>query len=521
VVKANVFGDWAPSSEIAKFYNELDGHTTHERSFTFTAPSSAGNYSLRLIWAYDAFGYSNYDMSNMPTNQQCETWGDSHTPYLDCRFEVEGPDPVCTNYRYHLTEGGNQSSLMKVLSADMSPSQPAPGENVTATIRWQTFGGGGNIVHANAFGNWSPVSEIAKFYNGLDGHTIRERTISFTAPSSPGNYCLRLIWAYDAFGYSSYSMGNMPTEQQCDTWGDSHTPYFDFCFDVDEPIPVCTNYPYSLTVGGNQTSLMKVLSAEINPPEPSPGQSVTMTIKWETFGGGGNIVHANAFGDWAPFSEIDRFYSGLDGHTVRKRTITFSAPSSQGYHSVRLIWAYDAFGYSSYSMDNMPTRQQCETWGDSHTPYFDFGFQVGPDIPACRNYEYPLTIGGNQATLMKVHSVQMSPSEPSPGQSLSVTVRWETFGGGGNIVKANVFGDWAPSSEITRFYSGLDGHTIRERTFTVTAPSSSGAYSLRLIWAYDAFGYSNYDMRNMPTDQQCETWGNSHTPFLDVDLRVR
>lgn len=145
----------------------------------------------------------------------------------------------------------------------------------------------------------------------------------------------------------------------------------------------------------------------------------------------------------------------------------------------------------------------------------------GSTTTTCKNIAYKMTVGGHEAALMDVSSITMNPSSPHPGEKVSVTVQWNTHGGT-NIVKAIAFGNWNTNtgSQVAQFYDDIDGSGSKSATFSFYLPTSAGSYSLRLIWAYDAFGYSNYDMSNMPTSQQCSTWGNSYTPYLDYSFTL-
>jgi hypothetical protein len=232
VVNANVYGNWNTSSEIGRIYSSIDGSQTVTKTVSFTAPSTAGNYSLRFIWAYDIGAYASYDLSNLPSSSQCSAWGNSLSVTYNHSFEVVSGSSSCTNTAYTVSLGGSEYSGLKVQSVSLNPSSPEPGQTVQAQITWK-FSGGTNVVNANVFGNWNTSSEIGRIYSSIDGSQTVTKTVSFTAPSTAGNYSLRFIWAYDIGAYASYDLSNLPSSSQCSAWGNSLSVTYNHSLQVE------------------------------------------------------------------------------------------------------------------------------------------------------------------------------------------------------------------------------------------------------------------------------------------------
>ena len=392
--------------------------------------------------------------------------------------------------------------------------------------------------------------KILSFRSGVERYDHPDNTIVYTltyydgitttyefdnsAPRVDGIYHLKLIMNDNGYRF----IGTDPSDVEAFNIFVEDTNYFDFrqidkisyslsthtdndswidnlSITVNESTPSCVNTVYPVTLGGGEPGGVAVQSVTLTPSNPGPNETVQAEITW-AFSGNTNIVKGNVYGDWDTASELGQIYNGIDGSQTVTQTVSFTAPGTAGSHSLRFIWAYDIGDFADYDSGNLPTESQCSTWGNSKSIVYDHAFNVET---ACVNTVYPVTLDGGEPGGVAVQSVTLTPSNPGPNETVQAEITW-VFSGDGNIVKANVYGDWDTASELGQTFNSIDNNQTVTQTVSFTAPGTAGSYNLRFIWAYDIGDFADYDSGNLPTESQCSTWGNSKSVVYDHAFNV-
>ncbi|MBF0288106.1 MAG: LamG domain-containing protein [SAR324 cluster bacterium] len=215
VYLGRIFGDWEcefPGGWICdKSLTDIDvrfpviGETRTER-FNFTAPEEPGIYLLRMIL-------------NSSTTYP-ENWGDLQHYRYDFIFEVRGHDDLSPDDAiWYIGRGDGArvwneedvgSHVLALKSENIIDKTYGLGEKVTADFTWGfPYGENRNAIFScNAFGSWDHENQIEAFYLGkpMPKDELESDVFSFTAPSSPGVYSLRLIFN-SAFDYATSFTG--------------------------------------------------------------------------------------------------------------------------------------------------------------------------------------------------------------------------------------------------------------------------------------------------------------------------
>ena len=78
--------------------------------------------------------------------------------------------------------------------------------------------------YINAFGNWNPDQELAQLFSGMIGDPRRVETqFTFTAPSQPGHYCIRIMargWFYPIWSFYGGAADDPQASPSC--WQERH-----------------------------------------------------------------------------------------------------------------------------------------------------------------------------------------------------------------------------------------------------------------------------------------------------------
>ncbi len=94
-----------------------------------------------------------------------------------------------------------------------------------------------------------------------------------------------------------------------------------------------------------------------------------------------------------------------------------------------------------------------------------------PPQSDCTNTNYNLNIGQSYPNYsMEVEYVNLSPSNPSPGETVTVDVKWKSNSCNTCIVRADAFGSWNTSNELAKFYDGYN--SAYQTSFTFITPRS-------------------------------------------------
>jgi hypothetical protein len=649
IVKANVFGSWSTSDQLMFFHNGFN--ETKSTTFTFTAPSTAGRHYLRLIWAFDIGDFSNYTGSNLPSGSQCSNWGNSicfiteksfeindtilqiennialsslgataedngsfndyefdqdavltidndntsywaglqsSSPqqmwinfdktyvidkiYIDERedgymntgkveyfdgtvwkllvsidktapdliqsftpvtaskiritvnsvtanpawynkvacfnsVEVNGSVPICSNTNIVLTEVQSYpNEAMQVTSVTLTPSSPKPGEIVTVNVSWKANSCGSCIVKANVFGSWGTSSQLTSFHDGFN--ETKSTTFTFTAPSSAGTHSLRLIWAFDIGDFSNYTGSNLPSSSQCSSWGNSVCFVTEKSFEINETIlPIENNIALS-SLGATAEDNGSFNDYEFD-------QDALLTIDNDNTSYWAGLQSSSPQQMWINFDKtyiVDKIYidEREDGYMNTGKVEYFDGTVWKLLVSIDktapdLIQSFTPVTASKIRITvNSVTANPA--WYNKVACFNSV--EVNGSVPICSNTNIVLTEAQSYPNeAMQVTSVTLTPSSPKPGEIVTVNVSWKANSCGSCIVKANVFGSWSTSSQLTSFHDGWN--ETKSASFTFTAPNTNGNHNLRFIWAFDIGSFSNYTGSNMPSSSQCSSWGNS------------
>ncbi|MGB9826240.1 MAG: CARDB domain-containing protein, partial [Desulfofundulus sp.] len=177
IVKANAFGDWAKTTQLAVIHDGCEGqfHTEITKSFTFTLPSSisAGTHYVRVGFNYDYSFKTSYDDL-------------STTTHIDIPISVPGSPDLTVAY-----------------PLSFSPSTVQPGGSITVTWTEKNIGYGG--AGSYRVGVYLGVSEYGVEYllgsfqrSGLPAGASSTYTATLTVPSSvPAGQYYVVVWIDD------------------------------------------------------------------------------------------------------------------------------------------------------------------------------------------------------------------------------------------------------------------------------------------------------------------------------------
>jgi len=256
VVEANAFGDWAKTTQLAVVHDGCEGtfHTEITKTFTFTLPAtiSPGTHYVRVGFNYDYSFKSSYDdlasteHIDIPisvaapsyvltvnvkhadgsavsgayvcaggTCAYADSYGTASLTLQQGTYTVKATkdyDISGTKISYYgdqsVTVTGNTSIDLNVMpqggcfylrSFQLSKSSLNPGETVSGSAEW-VFAKccPSCIVYAVVYDQAG--KEVARLWQGGDSgytHQVITKTFTYTAPSTPGTYCLTLNVAYD------------------------------------------------------------------------------------------------------------------------------------------------------------------------------------------------------------------------------------------------------------------------------------------------------------------------------------
>lgn len=212
-LNAAVFGNWSQEALGKIVVNERrsDMPVTMIKSVRFKAPPKAGKYKIRWLAA---------DNKGMPAtfNGGFDQAGLQKTgPDIWTEFEMDvSPRPeeltmapeevdiaglVSVDYMPDQTRvdpiQGKFQNYLEFTSFEIAPDPPAADKQMTLTVRIKNLSGKSpDKLYLEALGDWAPRTVIGRLIDGVAKADLGkdvEQKISFTAPSSPGDYRVRLI----------------------------------------------------------------------------------------------------------------------------------------------------------------------------------------------------------------------------------------------------------------------------------------------------------------------------------------
>ena len=387
IVYKTVLAEWSPTAPIAILENgELQGSPRAiEKQFTFTAPTTPGVYRLRLAITWAFKGIQNF-YGDGP-------WGNSSNPgvgyYAEVTFRVSAPPQtdyflsysVLSN-AYFSPSGGTRSGSDLRMDYWSLPEVVAPGQTVISTLGYSVLGGGpGAIVYKTVLAEWAPTAPIAVLENGVSQGSPRavEKQFTFTAPTTPGVYRLRLAMTWAFAGIQNF-YGDGP-------WGGSSNPGVGYYAEVTFRVaaPPQTDYFLSYSVlsnayfspsGGTRSGSDLRMDYWSLPEVVAPGQSVISTLGYSVLGGGPfAVVYKTVLAEWAPTAPIAVLENGVLQGSPRavEKQFTFTAPTTPGVYRLRLalMWAFRGIQnfYGDGSWENSGVGCYAEVSFRVATPY--------------------------------------------------------------------------------------------------------------------------------------------------------
>ncbi|MEE8400975.1 MAG: PQQ-binding-like beta-propeller repeat protein, partial [Candidatus Hydrothermarchaeaceae archaeon] len=133
----------------------------------------------------------------------------------------------CPKNIYYLTTGyvfADGNLIFNFLDMDLTEPQvqgdfvSRPGELVTVEVKW-TWGPNcpDCTVYVNSFGTWDPGNDISKLYSMSKGKetSVARVPITFLAPTTPGVYKFRVLFAYDKEYAKDFDASNLCSSEEC------------------------------------------------------------------------------------------------------------------------------------------------------------------------------------------------------------------------------------------------------------------------------------------------------------------
>jgi hypothetical protein len=364
----NVFGDWQPATPLATLVsNQLVGGTqTLSNSFTFQAPTTPGNYRIRVPITLAFAPVTNFyggpaNGPYSPGTGPC---------YGEMGFTVKMPPEtdyftntasghVGGGYATFISPFGEEGENDSNIRFDYISVPPvvSPGQQVTATVQWGYLNPANPnaIIYLNVFGDWQPGTELAWLADGILVGGTQKLTNSFTfvAPSTPGTYRIRVPFVED-FGPVTNFYGGPA--------GGLYNPGTGTFSEVEFTVKVPPETDYftntaSGQVGGGYANFISPFGEQGQndsnirfdyigvPPVVSPGQQVTATVQWGYLNPANPnaVIYLNVFGDWQPGIELAWLADGITvgGTKTLTNSFTFQAPSTPGTYRIRVPFVED------------------------------------------------------------------------------------------------------------------------------------------------------------------------------------
>jgi len=506
VVFMNAFGDWRPGQELGRLLNgTLAGSGgTAAGSFTFTAPTTPGEYRIRLPFV-EAFAPVKNFYGTAPGGVNDPGVG----PYTEVSFRVAyAPQTDYMLVQPYPNTGfispfGRDTELASNILFDhvSVPPRVLPGQMVTGEVAYG-FVNPNNpnaVIYLNAFGDWQPGSELARFENGtlVGGGRSESREFSFQAPTQPGAYRIRIPFV-EAFAPVSNFYGTPP--------GGVGNPgvgaFTEVGFEVSVP-PVTdhfltTGQGFSSPFGRDRESSSNIGYDFLGiPPVVLPGESVTAELRYG-FTNPNNpnaVIYLNAFGDWQPSVELGRFEDGtlVGGTRTEDRTFSFTAPTQPGRYSIRvaLVEAFapvtNFYGTPPGGVNNPGVGPYTEIQFVVEAPplvsgtYYAYGLPQAPVVVSFSSNVIE-SLGVDDFELTNLTTSQVVPSSfialDTSGQTNAATLRFVGFPDGvlpdGNyqlrVRAAGVFsgsGIFMAHDAVTPFFV-LAGDANRDRSVNIS-----------------------------------------------------
>ena len=237
------------------------------------------------------------------------------------------------------------------------------------------------------------------------------------------------------------------------------------------------------------------------PSNPSPSDEATdqptsLTLSWKGGDPDGDEVTYDLYFGTSPspplkasnLTSTSYSISGLSNNTTYYWKII--AEDENGATAEGPVWHFETSGYVDYCDPNKQT-----------SPDGEILWLSGKRYMSVDSYDLPFSI--------------------SPGQKVTTRITYSRYEyDPGDIVYVNVFGNWIPNRELARLESGVLGSDIRDRSpvtksFTFTAPSEPGSYSIRWM-ATDSY----YPIHSYYGGKDDDPTASPHQ-WVQIDFRVQ
>ncbi|MEM2793304.1 MAG: thermonuclease family protein [Candidatus Methanomethylicia archaeon] len=172
------FGDGDPCSKCSVYIDGVNRGFTDDNGYLKIEFLPIGIRNVEAVWYNNSFKY-----------------------YGNTSIHINGGKTV----RVELTMHPLDSCIM-ITNWITNPEEANPGDSVTITVYWIFLKCCNCIVKANAFGSWNTDEQLAIIYDGGsmgNWHQILNKSFTIKAPGKPGNYHVRVGFAYD-YRFHSY-----------------------------------------------------------------------------------------------------------------------------------------------------------------------------------------------------------------------------------------------------------------------------------------------------------------------------
>jgi hypothetical protein len=254
----------------------------------------------------------------------------------------------------------------------------------------------------------------------------------------------------------------------------------------------------------------------------------------------------------SPLQTTQYVLSVNDGNEIRKDTVQVTVCATPqnlvitdtGVHHIQLTWNivpgafqyvvnYRKTGTTSWQSKTSNVNSVIITGLDAATSYEIrarancggsetclWSNTVNCSTQTCANTIIDLLVGQAYPNYdLQINSVQWSPQVPMPGEPVTMTISWTVNGTTASVINANAFGSWNTSTALGSVYTGVPVSGVTKVSFQ--APPFESVFPVRILFALDDGGFSNYTSSNLPTAYHCTLNGHSKTYRTEVMLDVR
>ncbi|MBI3879072.1 MAG: immunoglobulin domain-containing protein [Verrucomicrobia bacterium] len=371
IVYKTVLAEWQTNSPIALLENgESQGSPrTVRKIFSFTAPVTPGVYRVRLAMTFASQGIQRFfgdgplgDASNPGVGHYAElTIRVENSPVQDFFLDAEA---AATRAYYSPGGGEDPGSDIERVDYWNLPKVVTPGQTVQSALAYtiRSNANSNAVVYKTVLAEWQTNTPIVLLETGASQgapRTVRQ-TFSFTAPSTPGLYRLRLAMTF-AFQGIQHFYGDGPLGDASNpgvghyaevTIRVANPPVQDYFLDAEA---AGTRAYYSPDGGEDTASDIERLEFWNLPRAVVAGQPMTSGLAFTIRSNANSnaVVYKTVLAEWQTNSPIALLENGGSQGSPRKvnKTFNFTAPTTPGTYRLRLAMTFAFQGIQRFFGD--------------------------------------------------------------------------------------------------------------------------------------------------------------------------